>query len=174
MSDRIVVMNEGRIKQVGTPTEIYNNSKNYFVAEFIGDRNIKEVKVIGKKGEFCSVELGNSVIDIKTDRSMIDIEECAGKDTVILAIHMDKTRISYEKTSNSLYGEITYVHYAGSQIRTDVNVDGETITVIEYQSNNENYKKGDKVYVNWEENGAILLPNKDNKDESKENLAKER
>ena len=161
MSDRIVVINEGEVQQVGTPSDIYNNSKNLFVADFIGDRNIKEVKVIEKKGDFCKVKLGSNIIDIKSDRSIIDHDKCNEMETAILAIHMDKMKISYEKIPNSLYGEITFVHYAGSQVRTDVNVDGESITVIEYQNDYDNYSTGDKVYVSWEETGALLLPKED-------------
>ena len=40
MSDTIVVMSEGRIQQIGTPTDIYNEPKNAFVADFIGESNI--------------------------------------------------------------------------------------------------------------------------------------
>lgn len=159
MSDRIVIMNEGRILQVGSPRDVYNNSNSLFVADFIGDRNIKEVEVVERKEDFCSVKLGKSIIDIRTDRSMVKTNECDGK--VYLAIHMDKMKISYDKVDNSLYGEITFVHYAGSQIRTEVDVDGEKVTVIEYQNDYDNYRIGDKVYVSWEENGAILLPKED-------------
>ena len=162
MSDRIVVINEGVIQQVGTPRDVYNNSNNLFVADFIGDRNIKEVKVVDKKDGFCSVKLGSSVINIKADRAMVDPDKCRGTGTAILAIHMDKMKISYNQVPNSLHGQITLVHYAGSQIRTDVDVDGETITVIEYQNDYDSYKIGDKVYVSWEENGALLLPKEEN------------
>ena len=40
MSDTIVVMNEGKIQQIGTPEDIYNEPKNAFVADFIGESNI--------------------------------------------------------------------------------------------------------------------------------------
>ena len=42
MSDTIVVMNEGQIQQIGSPTDIYNEPDNRFVAQFIGDSNIIE------------------------------------------------------------------------------------------------------------------------------------
>ena len=42
MSDTIVVMNEGQIQQIGTPTDIYNEPENRFVAQFIGESNIIE------------------------------------------------------------------------------------------------------------------------------------
>ena len=161
MSDRIVVISEGEVQQVGTPNDIYNNSKNLFVADFIGDRNIKEVKILEKNQDSCKVKLANNIIDIKFNRSVMDHNECNEMETAILAIHMDKMKISYDKTPNSLYGEITFVHYAGSQIRTDVDIDGELITVIEYQNDYDNYNIGDKVYVSWEENGALLLPKED-------------
>src|SRR3990172_8060094 len=45
MSDRIAVMNEGRVQQVGSPEEIYNYPANHFVADFIGDTNFLEGKV---------------------------------------------------------------------------------------------------------------------------------
>ncbi|MBQ4395159.1 MAG: polyamine ABC transporter ATP-binding protein [Paludibacteraceae bacterium] len=54
LSDRVVVMNEGKIKQIGTPTDIYNEPQNCFVADFIGESNILSGTMIkDKKVEFC-------------------------------------------------------------------------------------------------------------------------
>lgn len=158
MSDRIVIINKGEIQQVGTPKDVYNNSKNLFVAGFIGDRNIAEVRILERSGKDYTVQLGKNKIKIQCGRSTVGCDQKTDMQGAMLAIHMDKMRISYEEVSNSLQGEITFVHYAGSQIRTDVNVDGQTITVIEYQNDNEDYKIGDPVYVTWEETGALLLP----------------
>lgn len=46
MSDTIVVMNDGIIQQIGTPTDIYNEPENRFVASFIGESNIIEGTMI--------------------------------------------------------------------------------------------------------------------------------
>lgn len=43
MSDKIVVLSEGKIQQIGTPEDIYNEPKNAFVADFIGESNISKV-----------------------------------------------------------------------------------------------------------------------------------
>ena len=56
MSDTVVVMNEGRIQQIGTPQDIYNEPKNAFVADFIGESNIidgimHEDRVVGMYGK---------------------------------------------------------------------------------------------------------------------------
>ena len=57
MSDRIVVMNHGVIQQVGSPTDIYNEPKNAFVADFIGESNIIDgVMLEDRKVEFCDRE----------------------------------------------------------------------------------------------------------------------
>ena len=57
MSDRIVVMSEGKTQQIGTPEDIYNEPKNAFVADFIGESNIFNGIMTGKmKARFCGGE----------------------------------------------------------------------------------------------------------------------
>ena len=57
MSDRIVVMNHGVIQQVGSPTDIYNEPENAFVADFMGESNIIDgVMLEDRKVEFCDRE----------------------------------------------------------------------------------------------------------------------
>ena len=57
LSDRVVVMNEGKIQQIGTPTDIYNEPQNCFVADFIGESNILSGTMIrDKRVEFCGQE----------------------------------------------------------------------------------------------------------------------
>ena len=57
MSDKIVVMADGEIQQIGTPEEIYNEPANLFVADFIGESNIFHGRMTGpKKAFFCGAE----------------------------------------------------------------------------------------------------------------------
>lgn len=156
MSDRIVILEEGRILQTGSPENIYNNPKNLFVADFIGDRNIIEVKILEKKDDYFRVELGNNTVNIRCS----NIANCESKvgEKAILAIHMDKMHISYTEEENSLKGEVVSTHYSGSQIRTEIDVDNNLITVIEYQVADSKYEIGDQAYIGWEKAGAILLP----------------
>ena len=57
MSDKIVVINDGEIQQIGTPTDIYNEPVNTFVADFIGESNIFNGAMVGKlKVKFCGAE----------------------------------------------------------------------------------------------------------------------
>jgi sn-glycerol 3-phosphate transport system ATP-binding protein len=50
MGDKIVIMNEGKVLQVGSPREIYNNPQNIFVAQFIGDPGMNVIKL--KSGNY--------------------------------------------------------------------------------------------------------------------------
>ena len=57
LSDRVVVMSEGKIQQIGTPTDIYNEPQNCFVADFIGESNILSGTMIrDKRVKFCGQE----------------------------------------------------------------------------------------------------------------------
>ena len=56
MSDKVVVMSDGMIQQIGTPEEIYNEPNTVFVADFIGESNIFNGKMCGnKKVRFCGL-----------------------------------------------------------------------------------------------------------------------
>lgn len=71
MSDKIVVMSEGKIQQIGTPEDIYNEPKNAFVADFIGDSNIFSGIMTGKcRVRFCGAEF--ACVDDVEHGTMID------------------------------------------------------------------------------------------------------
>jgi len=56
MSDRVVVLDDGRIQQIGTPTEVYHRPANVFVAQFIGESNIFEARVAAVDGDEARFE----------------------------------------------------------------------------------------------------------------------
>ncbi len=60
MSDRVVVMNQGRILQIGTPREVYERPRNRFVAEFLGTANIFTADVVERHGSQIKVRLPDS------------------------------------------------------------------------------------------------------------------
>lgn len=159
MSDRIIVIEKGEIQQLGTSSDVYNNPRNLFVADFIGDRNITEVEVIEKNNEYYRVKLGNNIINIKASRNA-DFAPKIGEKS-LLAILMDKMKVSKKQVLNSLPGKVISINYPGSQIRTEVNVSNEKFTVIEYQNCSSNYNIGDQVYITWEDSGAVLIPVED-------------
>ncbi len=62
MSDRIAVMNQGHVLQVGTPAEIYENPANRFVADFIGDTNFLEGVIRDRQGPAARVDVDGLVL----------------------------------------------------------------------------------------------------------------
>ena len=65
MADRIIVMNEGCISQIGSPAEIFHKPRNRFVAGFIGDANILSGKLAGMEGNLSKMETADGIVLIK-------------------------------------------------------------------------------------------------------------
>ncbi len=154
MSDRIAVMEEGVLLQLGTPREVYNNPRNLFVADFIGERNMLRTRLVEVGEDRSTVRVGNNTVAVRN----LHRHELQAQDEAILAVHRDKMRIHCEPVANALVGLVTSIHYAGSQIRIELTVGSQHVTVVEYQRNECQCKVGEEVYLTWEDGGAILLP----------------
>lgn len=115
MSDRVVVMNNGNIEQIGTPADIYNEPKNAFVADFIGEANIinglmvkdRKVRILGTDIECVDKGFGeNRPVDIvirPEDIEVVNPEEGKLTGTVVDAVFKG---VHYEMTvdcKNSLW-----------------------------------------------------------------------
>ncbi len=65
MSDRIMVMNRGKVEQIGAPLEIYSDPSSLFVADFIGQANIVHGEVLSVDGRMISVSLGGLTVPVR-------------------------------------------------------------------------------------------------------------
>ncbi len=133
MSDRIVVMNEGRIEQVGSPTEIYRRPNSRFVADFIGKANFVEGVVKGvDNGSHPSTGTGRLVINalsnsftISTDTSIFTVGQ-----SVTLVVRPEMITINpAEGAHNS--GIVRQSAYLGSMIEYVVEVEGQMLSLVE-------------------------------------------
>lgn len=79
MSDRIAVMRDGRIEQIGTPDEIYNHPKTSYVATFVGNANILHGAAESIQGENAIVKIGNDKVIVKLETSQQDTENTGAK-----------------------------------------------------------------------------------------------
>lgn len=79
MSDRIAVMRDGRIEQIGTPDEIYNHPKTSYVATFVGNANILHGVAESIQGQNAIVKIGNDKVIVKLETSQQDTEDTEGK-----------------------------------------------------------------------------------------------
>ena len=79
MSDRIAVMRDGRIEQIGTPDEIYNHPKTSYVATFVGNANILHGVAESIQGENAIVKIGNDKVIVKLETSQQNTEDTGAK-----------------------------------------------------------------------------------------------
>ena len=79
MSDRIAVMRDGRIEQIGTPDEIYNHPKTSYVATFVGNANILHGVAESIQGENAIVKIGNDKVIVKLETSQQNTEDTRAK-----------------------------------------------------------------------------------------------
>lgn len=79
MSDRIAVMRDGRIEQIGTPDEIYNHPKTSYVATFVGNANILHGVAESIQGENAIVKIGNDRVIVKLETSHQNTEDTGAK-----------------------------------------------------------------------------------------------
>jgi putrescine transport system ATP-binding protein len=122
VADRIGVMNQGRLAQVATPSEIYEQPNSRWVADFVGDINLIEGKV-------AAIGADGVVIDSVAGGRLRACREISAKpgDAVCLALRPEKVRIAREAppsvTENCLAGTVWDIGYLGDisiyKVRTD-------------------------------------------------------
>ncbi|MDQ0390823.1 ABC transporter ATP-binding protein [Labrys monachus] len=123
MSDRIVVMSEGRMEQVGTPFEIYNFPKTRFVSSFVGTLNFLTGKVVDAAAGRILVD-GQEVI---TNRGL---EGASNGDTRSLALRPEAVTLGQGgENRNTLHGKIELVSFLGSIVRIRVRFDKNLVTL---------------------------------------------
>ena len=143
MSDRVAVMNEGKIQQLSQPNELYKNPNNIFVSDFIGETNFLNGKTNEKNGDKISVtleSLGNFMID-----NRLDID--SNSSDIVCSIRPEAMMISREIQQDwdiSLPATIKQTSYYGEMTRFYVEVKGieQVLTVSSQHFDNQSFKTG--------------------------------
>ena len=154
LSDRVVIMHEGRIQQVGPPPEIYARPVNRFVADFIGKANFLEGRVVRPvSGE--GVEL-----EIMGRRIMAPMPEAgfSAGDRVLL-IARPESLLLERKKPNTLTAKVRESVYLGSQVVYEIEVNGSLLTVeISDPQEHISFSKGEEVSLTFKEKSLHILP----------------
>jgi ABC-type Fe3+/spermidine/putrescine transport system ATPase subunit len=148
MSDKIVVMKDGRNLQEGPPEEVYNAPVNHFVADFLGHSNFISGKVAGTKGDWICVRLENGK-EILTDPG----GDWNSGDPVEVVIRAQNFAIDVENKSdpladaNCFNGTVRERSYMGGEVRYFVELeDGLSLHVIS-MAKLQTFKRGQKVWL---------------------------
>ncbi|WP_343838162.1 ABC transporter ATP-binding protein [Salinibacillus aidingensis] len=155
MSDRIMVMSQGEIQQIGTPQEIYNKPLNHFVASFIGESNILEGEIKEITDEHIVVDTGDNTQfkGLKENCSPnLELEE--GKN-VLLSIRPEI--IEEGEGPNSIQGQVQLSEFSGVSINYIVKVGNKEINVMIVNSGSDVLKRGDSIKLNIPESGIYFM-----------------
>jgi len=151
MADRIAVMKDGKILQIGTPTDLYSNPKSSFIADFVGTSNILPGKVVATENGLTSVQIGNQMIQSVTKTDRKDIQVIIRPENINV-INGDKD------VDNFFEGVIQFATYLGSTVRYDVKV-GEHQLVVDttYESGDSIKKDGSTIRLGVSPERVLII-----------------
>ncbi|HSB67671.1 MAG TPA: ABC transporter ATP-binding protein [Anaerolineales bacterium] len=152
LSDRIVVMNQGIIEQIGTPVEVYRFPNSRFVADFIGRANFVPGVVQEKSDGKLTVHIFGEVLELSNIN-----RDFYPQEAVTLIIRPEMIRI--KKSGELFQGRIRRTVYLGDVIEYDVEVGGHLITGLETDPYAmEPFPVGEQVTVGCAEGCIQVLP----------------
>ncbi len=157
LSDRIAVMNDGEILQVGTPSEIYDLPQNRFVADFIGTSNFLEGTLIGENEIALTTDPPLKIVSTPNDNMSLNTP-------VTVAVRPERINLRMTPASddmNYLCGVIQDESYLGTTLQYTVQTDYATPLIVHQQNtgrtDGQRFQRGDTVYLQWTPENAIVL-----------------
>jgi len=157
LSDRIAVMDGGRVEQVGTPEELYDAPRTLFVAGFIGTSNLLP-------GTVESVDGADAVVVLESGaRCLARANGRQGGDPVDVAVRPECIVLGRDDPASpdegpSLRGEIRQSAYLGTSVNHLVATDGGVTLQVVVPRGHERYGIGDAVRLRWRAADAMVLP----------------
>jgi len=151
MADMVVVMNEGRIQQVGTPLEIYRRPANVFVADFIGSSNLLAAEVV----DATRVRLHGHTLRVGETPT-----HATAGDAVTVSIRPEEVAVhpGDQPGDNRLPGRVEFIRDVGQNVDFRVDCDGVAITSSLTPRDRIAAGPGDPVTVELPADACVVLP----------------
>jgi spermidine/putrescine transport system ATP-binding protein len=161
MADRIVVMNEGKIVQIGTPKDLYYNPVNRFVADFIGETNMIEGEIVEVIDREVKLKSRNKII-ISAKPSHIDSGELEIGRKVSVSVRPEKISIHDRSLDlpNVFSGTVIGFYFLGieQKIMVETEDKSEIMVRVREMKDSRVFHRGEKVKIGWEkEDGSIFF-----------------
>ncbi len=164
MSDRVVVMQEGYIEQVGTPREVYEEPQSLKVAKFIGEVNIFQATVLTDEGN--KQFLVNILDKKRTIKTNLPLQ--IGQRINVL-VRPEDLRVwspsEVQDTREMFTAAVEEVTYKGSTVDLVVRLPDKTlVSATEFFDEDDErleYKRGEQVWLNWTTGWEVILPHED-------------
>ena len=161
LSSRIAVMNQGKVLQVGTPSEIYEFPKSRFVADFIGTTNFFEGVVVRAEPGLITIHSQDLGGEVRVD----DVGRVSVGQRIWLAVRPEKIWLSKEPVDtagvNQVRGVVWELGYLGNRSTYQIKIETGKIITAFVQNDRRTAERlidwNDPVYVSWDVNAAIVL-----------------
>ncbi len=158
LSDRVVVMDEGHIAQIGTPREIYEEPNSLYVAKFVGEINLLPAKVVQRKNDSTvRFSIMGEEIDLSTNLT------CETEDDVHILLRPEDLRLGEDIQENMprFGGTILVRRYRGATLDTTIQLDnGPMVLACEFFNEDDpdfDYSIGERVEVSWVPGWEVVL-----------------
>ncbi len=163
VSDRVAVMNDGAVLQIGTPREIYECPTDLFVARFIGETNILQGSVVRSNGSHAEIAIpGIGTVEVESGKSMTP------GNTVALTVRPEQIAVSREKADiagnnmNCFQGVIEEIIYTGFLSKYFIRINDATLRVFRQHADHRlagerTITWRDPVYVGWHAEDAFVV-----------------
>jgi len=159
MANRVVIMNEGRIVQVGAPREIYRNPASRFVAEFVGANNIMAGRVSTADGSGLVAETPAGTFQAVARPGM----RLAAGDTVTLVVSADRVVLSDQPAAqeNRLSGSLLSEEFVGAVVTLHLDIGNGAVFRVQKQQrelDTLDLARGRVLHVGWSAADTYVLP----------------
>ena len=155
LSDRIAVMNGGRLVQMGTAAEVYGQPSTRFVADFVGKINLMEGHLTGEDGASWVVEVARTRVRVPRNGAPPTAREITvgvrPERLALLSVDADPGH------RNALRGTVVRTSFAGNLLHVGVDVGDGLVVVVELRPGEQSYSVGEAVQVAWEWDQALVL-----------------
>jgi putative spermidine/putrescine transport system ATP-binding protein/spermidine/putrescine transport system ATP-binding protein len=162
MSDKIIVMKDGRTQQEGTPEEVYDQPSNHFVADFLGHCNFHKGKIVGREEGLIKVQIDDgSVLYSDHDKGWTEGQ------SVELMVRAQKLQVFSRSEAppgpdtNTFNGQIRTRMYMGGEAWYFVQLESQTVVHAINISREKPFREGDPVIVHIPPQQCRILPVED-------------
>ena len=161
LADRIAVMNHGKIVQVGTPAEIYEQPNSRYVADFIGNINLLEGRVVNAAGGSVRMDCGGTGATVGVDQ---DLSASPG-DTAWFAVRPEKIGVSLsppvDRSMNAVEGQVWDIGYLGDisvyHVRLPTGATVKATVTNATRLVERPITWDDNVWLTWSRDGGVVL-----------------
>ena len=149
ISDKIIIMSKGKVEQIGTPREIYYHPNSRFVADFIGEANFLDARVLSVDGDKARIQVAGKDLQVN------NFGGARAGDTAALVIRPEAAVLA---DKGHLEATVMLSTFMGAYQYYQVQVDGMEIQITDYNPVNRRiYEVGEKAFLDFDSRGVYIL-----------------